>query len=196
MSEFSDSYHLRGPIELASDALSRARRRGVILPGARFTTVLVEQPEQGTDLHFIKAAGGVVLRWWYGEDHGVWCDLYEDGEALARLSAEWGPDFGVDADGNAVEGGTPRGDFDDEEWTRLHLLDSEQADAMRRLCLAAALEPRDVADEVAALLGIEHYRHLACNPAAVGPIPWEEQVAALLQRFPEALVVRDEEDGA
>lgn len=187
MSEFSDSYHLRGPLELAKDALARARRRGVILPGATFTTVVVEQPESGTDLHFVKCAGGVVVRWWYGEDHGVWCDLYEDGEALARLSAEWGPDFGFED--------VPRGRFDDEEWARLHLLGPEQADTMRRLCEAAAGEQRDVADEVAALLGIEHYRHIACNPEYVGSIPWDEQVESLLRRFPEALVVHDEEDG-
>ena len=91
MSEFSESFHActsnRGSV------IAMLRRAGVsgLIAGSneRCVSLVIDDPEREADV--IAASKGVLARYHYGEDHGLWIKLHRDGEPLTAIALVWDP---------------------------------------------------------------------------------------------------------
>jgi hypothetical protein len=183
MSDFDDSYHLVGDIAAAQDLVARTGRDGVVLPEqAPYTCVLVNQPEPGIDPKLLSANRGLLLVYRYGEDHGVWIDLYKGDTTVAQLALEWGPDF--------FDEGIVRGRFDAAAWIEAGLLDKQRATVLQALAdgMVEGGRPEDP-DEIARLFGLTRFAGLSCDPGNVKRGPWHLVVERAKERYPDAILI-------
>jgi hypothetical protein len=183
MSEFSDSYHLVGSVDDGVELIRRAGRRGFVLPESEpFTCVIVDQPDGGADPSLIAANRGLLIHYQYGEDHGVWIELYDQTTAVTLLRLEWGPDFTGDRRSLA--------EFDAAPWLARGLLDDLRGARLRKIAASVTEGPHsNVGPEVARLLGLERFEHLACAATSASRGPWDHVQKRIRQRFPDAVGV-------
>jgi hypothetical protein len=181
MSEFSDSYHLVGSVDDGVDLIRRAGRRGFVLPeNGRFTCVIIDQPDGGTDPELIAANRHLLIQYQYGEDHGVWIELFENASPVTLLRLEWGPDFQGDRESLA--------DFDSAPWLDRGLIDEVRATRLKRIAATVTEGPHSaLGPEVARLLGLERFEYLACSASSRGP--WDHMQRRIRQRFLDATEV-------
>jgi hypothetical protein len=183
MSDFDDSYHLVGDVAAAQALVARTGRDGVVLPEhAPYTCVLVDQPEGGIDPKLLSASRDLLLVYRYGEDHGVWIDLYKGGAEIAELALEWGPDF--------FDEGIVRGRFDAAAWIAAGLLDNERAAVLQTLAdgMVEGGRPEDPGG-IARLFGLTRFEQLSCDPSNVKRGPWHHVVESVTRRYPDAIVI-------
>lgn len=91
MSEFSESYHVRGGVPEAVAALVQSGLGGWVFPGDRdWTTVVVDGEYTGdSDDELVGAVAGLLVLYSFAEDHG-WCvEVFSGGEELASSRADW-----------------------------------------------------------------------------------------------------------
>jgi hypothetical protein len=94
MSEFSESYQAY-PGDRASvvSLLRTCGVGGLIAAGnERCVSFVIDDPEREADV--LAASRGVIARYYYGEDHGLWVRFYRDGEPLTAIALVWDPDTG------------------------------------------------------------------------------------------------------
>jgi hypothetical protein len=92
MSEFSESFHActsnRGSV------ITMLRSAGVsgLIAGSneRCVSFVIDDPEREDDV--LAASQGVLVRYHYGEDHGLWIKIHRDGEPLTAIALVWDPD--------------------------------------------------------------------------------------------------------
>lgn len=156
MSEFSESYHLRG--EQAADAvelLRRAKLKGYVYPPVNgWVTFVADEARFVPDERITAAATRPLLHYVSAEDHGWTFTLFDRNEALCGYSCEWDDEV----------------QFDDEGYSREAL--TRLGAAVQPELLAAferQMKPQDI-DEVydaepskqfAAAVGLEHYDWLS-----------------------------------
>lgn len=89
MSEFSESFHLyKGDRAAVISLLQGIGVSGLIAAGnERCVSFVIDDPEGEADV--IAASRGVLARYYYGEDHGLWVRFYEDGNELTSLALVW-----------------------------------------------------------------------------------------------------------
>lgn len=89
MSEFSESFQSYQPDRAAVVTLLRTLGVGgwVIASNERCVSFLLGDPEREADV--LAASRGVVARYYYGEDHGLWVSFYRDGQPLTALALVW-----------------------------------------------------------------------------------------------------------
>ena len=182
MSDFEDSYHPVTDAQGAQDLVRRVGRAGIVLPEQPpYSCVLIDQPAGGVDPQLLAANPGLLVRYQYGEDHGVWIDLYKGRVQITQLALEWGPDF--------IGEGLPRGRFDATPWLATGLIDEALAARLQRLA-DTMVEGSDAAagHEAAHLVGLTRFEGLSCDPSNVKRGPWH-LVVERLQRDPHAIFV-------
>lgn len=182
MSDFFDSYHPVADVQRAVALVRRARRTGLVLrEEAPYTCVLVDQPDAGQDAQLLAANDGLLVTYQYGEDHGVYIDLYDHARVITRLALEWGPDF--------LGEGKPRARFDPVPWTAAGLLSDARAASMQQLAnmVAEGSDP-SIGHEAARLLGLTRFEYLSCDPSITG-IPWRDMMEQVLEQFPDAIQI-------
>lgn len=97
MSEFSESFQFYSDDrEAASTLLRGAGASGLIAARtAHCASFVLDDPEREADV--IAASRGVLARYFYGEDHGLWVNFYRDGELLTKIALVWDPEAAVQA---------------------------------------------------------------------------------------------------
>jgi hypothetical protein len=94
MSEFSESFH--SYTGNSGSVITMLRRAGVsgLIAGSNehCTSFVIDDPGREADV--IAASQGVLARYHYGEDHGLWIKLHRDGEPLAAIALVWDVDAG------------------------------------------------------------------------------------------------------
>lgn len=97
MSEFSESYHLRGSSRRdATELLARAGLAGFVFPALDGWVSFVAEGEPFTlNEAIVSANEGVLLRWVYGEDHGWEFNVFTDRKVACEYSCSWEEDLAV-----------------------------------------------------------------------------------------------------
>ena len=105
MSEFSESYHLRGTARCeVIELLERADLAGFIFPALDGWVSFVASGEPfRPNTNLIRANEGVLLRWVYGEDHGWEFGLYKAKKLVCNYSCSWEEDIAVDGKVNHAQ---------------------------------------------------------------------------------------------
>jgi hypothetical protein len=101
MSEFSESFQLYGADRSAVASLLRGVGVGGLIAAdnPRCVSFVIEDAEREDDI--IAACPGVLARYYYGEDHGLWIRFYRDGHPLTTLALVW--DRAVDQESEPEE---------------------------------------------------------------------------------------------
>jgi len=94
MSEFSESFQAYHPDRAPVVALLRTLGVGgwILASNARCVSFILDDPEREADV--LAASRGVLARYYYGEDHGLWVRFYLDGEQLTAIALVWDSDAG------------------------------------------------------------------------------------------------------
>lgn len=103
MSEFSESFQYYNANRSAAVALLRAAGVGGLIAAnnERCVSFVVDDPEREASL--IAASRGVLARYYYGEDHGLWIRFYRDGQPLTALVLVWDQTVGDAGEPEEVE---------------------------------------------------------------------------------------------
>ena len=97
MSEFSESYHLRGSSRRdAVELLNRSGLPGYVFPALDGWVSLVARGEPfKPNQELIKANEGLLLRWLYAEDHGWAFDVFKGKTRVLQYECSWEEDIEV-----------------------------------------------------------------------------------------------------
>lgn len=92
MSEFSESFHAyTSDRESVKTTLRRAAVSGLIAgSNDRCVSFVIDDPEREDAV--IAETPGVIARYHYGEDHGLWIRFHYDGKPLTAIELVWDPD--------------------------------------------------------------------------------------------------------
>jgi hypothetical protein len=89
VSEFSDSYYLRAPADVARRLVTRVNAFGVVLPSdGPWTPFLLDEPRGAGDLlpEALAHNPGVLLIYYFAEDHGLGLSAYEGQEKRLQIT--------------------------------------------------------------------------------------------------------------
>lgn len=105
MSEFSESYHLRGSSRRDAVALlGRAGLAGYVFPALDGWVSLVAEGEPfKPNRRLIAANHGVLLRWVYGDDHGWEFNVFEAKKAIIKYQCTWDEEIEISGKVNLAE---------------------------------------------------------------------------------------------
>jgi hypothetical protein len=92
MSEFSESFQAYTSNRGSVIAMLRGASVSGLIAGSNTSCVsfVIDDPEREDDV--IAASEGVLARYHYGEDHGVWIRFHRDGKPLTAITLVWDPD--------------------------------------------------------------------------------------------------------
>jgi hypothetical protein len=98
MSEFSESYHLRGTSRRdALELLARAGLGGFVFPALDgWVTFVAEGKPFVPNKKLIKANTGTLLRWICGDDHGWGFDVFHTAKRVCKYFCLWEEEIAVD----------------------------------------------------------------------------------------------------
>jgi hypothetical protein len=161
MSEFSESYHAytgnRGSV---TTMLRSAGVSGFIAASNdRCVSFTIADAEREADV--IAAGQGVLARYYFGEDHGLWVHVYRDGEKLTTIALVWDEDAGDLEEPQEAE---PPAEIV-EKLERAGVLGAEEAEELGRVL--EAFSPEDpgscerAAEAVPRLLGFAAHAWLS-----------------------------------
>lgn len=183
MSEFSESFHLyKGDHAVVISLLQKIGVSGLIAAGnERCVSFVIDDPEREEDL--LAASRGVLARYYYGEDHGLWIRFYEDGQDLASVALVW-DDMGDDSEPQEAEPFA----LTVEKLARAGVIGAPDATELRRILEAFStddLEARPSAMQaVPTLLGFGAYQWLSTAYVTA------TELGDLRLVFPDAEVVK------
>ena len=94
MSEFSESFQSYQGDRAPVASLLRTLGVGgwILASNERCVSFVLDDAEREADV--LAASRGVIARYYYGEDHGLWVRFYRDGEPLTTITLVWDPDAG------------------------------------------------------------------------------------------------------
>jgi hypothetical protein len=167
MSEFSESFHActsnRGSV------ITMLRSAGVsgLIAGSneRCVSFVIDDPEREDDV--LAASQGVLVRYHYGEDHGLWIKLYRDDKPLTAIALVW--DLGSDTFAELGEEEKPQkaesASQIAQKLARAGVLGDAEAIALCRVLEAFSPEDLDararVTEAIPRLLGFAAHRWLS-----------------------------------
>ena len=99
MSEFSESYHLRGTSRReAVDLLHRAGLSGFVFPALDgWVSLVAEGAAFKPNQKLIRANEGLLLRWVYADDHGWAFDIFKGKKKIVAYECSWEDEVEVNA---------------------------------------------------------------------------------------------------
>ena len=98
MSEFSESYHLRGTSRREAIALlERASLSGYVFPALDGWVTLVAEGESfKLNERLVAANEGLLVRWVFAEDHGWAFDVFKSKKRILKYECSWEEDIEVE----------------------------------------------------------------------------------------------------
>lgn len=103
MSEFSESFQSYSDKSGSVITLLRAAGASGLIAASNWSCVsfVIDDPEREASV--IAASRGVLARYYFGEDHGLWIQFYRDGEKLTSIALVWDPEAGGMGEEQAAE---------------------------------------------------------------------------------------------
>ena len=172
MSEFSESFHLRSEVQADGERLlRRAGFGGAVFSAVRGWVTIVAACDLYEGVEAMAGANeGVLLHYFYAEDHCWQFAVYEGGRKICRYECDWVEDFGFDDSG--VDKAVLVGLLRDKS------LEGELESVLRPAGIEAIITDSP-AYRFAELVGLEHYEWLGGG-----------HLGEIEERDPEAIVVR------
>ena len=92
MSEYSESFQAYTSNRGAVITMLRGAGVSGLIAGSneRCVSFVIDDPEREGDI--IATSQGVLARYHYGEDHGLWIRFHRDGKPLTAINLVWDPD--------------------------------------------------------------------------------------------------------
>ena len=105
MSEFSESYHLRGATRgEATSLLSRAGLAGFVFPALDGWVSFVAEGESfKPNKRLLNSSQGVLLRWVFGDDHGWEFNVFDRAKKICDYNCSWDEELLVEGKVNLAQ---------------------------------------------------------------------------------------------